>query len=41
MIHQNSLGLKTMAERISMLNGNLSIKSKRDEGTSISVKIPV
>jgi signal transduction histidine kinase len=41
MIHQNSLGLKTMAERISMLNGNLSIKSKRDEGTSISDKIPV
>ncbi|WP_028871172.1 sensor histidine kinase [Psychroserpens burtonensis] len=41
MINQNSLGLKTMAERISMLKGNLSIKSKRDEGTSILVQIPV
>ena len=41
MIKQNSLGLKTMAERISMLKGNLSIKSKREEGTSILVQIPV
>lgn len=41
MIKQNSLGLKTMAERISMLKGNLSISSKREEGTSILVQIPV
>ncbi|MEH6538206.1 MAG: sensor histidine kinase [Psychroserpens sp.] len=41
MINQNSLGLKTMAERISMLKGNLSIKSKKEEGTSILVQIPV
>lgn len=41
MIKQNSLGLKTMAERISMLKGNLSINSKREEGTSILVQIPV
>ncbi len=41
MIKQNSLGLKTMAERISMLHGNLSIKSKSKEGTSILVQIPV
>ncbi len=41
MIKQNSLGLKTMAERISMLQGNLSIKSKSEEGTSILVQIPV
>lgn len=41
MIKQNSLGLKTMAERISMLNGHLSISSKREEGTSILVQIPV
>lgn len=40
-IKQNSLGLKTMAERISMLKGKLSIKSKREEGTSILVQIPV
>jgi len=39
-IKQNSLGLKTMAERISMLKGNLSINSKREEGTSILVQIP-
>lgn len=41
MIKQNSLGLKTMAERISMLRGNLSIRSKKGEGTSILVQIPV
>lgn len=40
-ITQNSLGLKTMAERISMLKGSFSIKSKRAEGTSILVQIPV
>jgi signal transduction histidine kinase len=40
-INQNSLGLKTMAERISMLKGSLAIKSKRAEGTSILVQIPV
>ena len=40
-ITQNSLGLKTMAERISMLKGSFSIKSKPTEGTSILVQIPV
>ena len=37
---QNSLGLKTMAERITMLKGSFSIKSKLSEGTSILVQIP-
>ena len=41
MIKKNSLGLKTMAERVSMLKGNLSIRSKSQEGTSILVQIPV
>jgi signal transduction histidine kinase len=41
MIKQNSLGLKTMAERISMLKGSFAIKSKTEEGTSILVQIPV
>ena len=40
MINQNSLGLKTMAERISMLKGSFAIKSKTEEGTSILVQIP-
>jgi tetratricopeptide (TPR) repeat protein len=40
-ITQNSLGLKTMAERIAMLKGSFAIKSKRAEGTSILVQIPV
>lgn len=40
-IKLNSLGLKTMAERISMLKGSLSIKSKKEEGTSLLVQIPV
>ncbi len=38
---ENSLGLKTMAERVSMLKGSFAIKSKREEGTSILVQIPV
>lgn len=40
-IRQNSLGLKTMAERISMLKGSFSIKSMKTKGTSILVQIPV
>jgi signal transduction histidine kinase len=40
-ITQNSLGLKTMAERISMLKGSFAIKSIRTEGTSILVQIPL
>lgn len=40
MSKQNSLGLKTMAERISMLKGSFAIKSKKTEGTSILVQIP-
>ena len=38
---QNSLGLKTMAERVSMLKGSFAIKSKTEEGTSILVQIPI
>ncbi|MFT6825681.1 MAG: signal transduction histidine kinase [Patiriisocius sp.] len=40
-ILQNSLGLKTMAERIRILKGKLSIQSTRELGTTILVKIPV
>jgi signal transduction histidine kinase len=40
-VNQNSLGLKTMAERIAMLKGSFAIKSIRTEGTSILVQIPV
>jgi signal transduction histidine kinase len=40
-VTQNSLGLKTMAERISMLKGSFAIKSIRTEGTSILVQIPL
>lgn len=40
-IQQNSLGLKTMAQRIRMLKGSLSIKSKEEVGTTILVKIPL
>jgi signal transduction histidine kinase len=38
---QNSLGLQTMAERIRILKGKLSIQSKKEVGTSIVVTIPV
>jgi signal transduction histidine kinase len=38
---QNSLGLKTMAERIRILKGSLSIESEKEEGTTLFVKIPV
>jgi signal transduction histidine kinase/tetratricopeptide (TPR) repeat protein len=40
-ILQNSLGLKTMAERIRILKGKLSIQSTRELGTTILVKIPL
>ncbi|MCK0158226.1 sensor histidine kinase [Cellulophaga sp. F20128] len=40
-ILQNSLGLKTMAERIRILKGKLSIQSTRAIGTTILVKIPI
>ena len=40
-ILENSLGLKTMAERIRILKGNLSIQSKEDLGTTILVNIPI
>lgn len=40
-ITQNSLGLKIMAERISMLKGSFSIKSMKTKGTSILVQISV
>ncbi|WP_162254202.1 ATP-binding protein [Sediminicola sp. YIK13] len=38
---RNSLGLKTMAERIRILKGNLSIQSQEDLGTTILVNIPI
>lgn len=37
----NSLGLKTLKERIRILNGKLIIKSKPNNGTSIIAKFPV
>ncbi len=37
----NSLGLKTMKERIRILKGSFSIKSTNNVGTAITVKIPV
>lgn len=40
-ILQNSLGLKTMAERIRILKGKLSIQSTTALGTTILVKIPI
>ncbi|MDN3664425.1 histidine kinase [Algibacter miyuki] len=36
----NSLGLKTMTERINILKGSLAIKSKKNKGTLILVQIP-
>ncbi len=40
-LKQHSLGLKTIAERIRMLKGVLSIKSKKGEGTDIVSQIPI
>tara|TARA_R110000744_G_scaffold323017_1_gene428905 strand:- start:647 stop:2809 length:2163 start_codon:yes stop_codon:yes gene_type:complete len=40
-ILQNSLGLKTMAERVRILKGKLSIQSTKELGTTILVKIPI
>jgi len=38
---QNSLGLKTLAERIQILNGKLKIDSKINNGTTITALIPI
>lgn len=38
---KNSLGLKTIFERIRIMNGNLSIDSKPNNGTSFIFSIPV
>lgn len=38
---QNSLGLKTMLERINILKGTINFKSKKGEGASVIVQIPV
>ena len=38
---QNSLGLKTIAERISMFKGKFSIESKAGKGTKIFALIPI
>lgn len=40
-IRNNSLGLKTMAERMSILKGALTLKSKVKEGTTIRAQIPI
>ncbi len=40
-VKQHSLGLKTIAERIRMLKGTLSIKSKKEEGTLVLAQIPI
>ena len=38
---QNSLGLKTIYERIRILNGELTIDSKPNKGTTITAKLPL
>ena len=38
---KNSLGLKTIFERIKIMNGKLSIDSKLDIGTSFIFSIPL
>jgi signal transduction histidine kinase len=38
---QTSLGLKTMQERVNILKGRVTFKSKEGKGTSIIVQIPV
>lgn len=38
---QHSLGLKTMAERIKIMKGNLQIESEIDKGTTIKAIIPI
>lgn len=40
-LQSESLGLKTMAERIRILKGTLSIYSKIGQGTTVTAKIPV
>ena len=40
-IKEQSLGLKTMAERIKILQGTLSIKSKKGQGTTVKAMIPI
>lgn len=37
----NSFGIKIMEERVYLLSGDISIKSKLEEGTFICVKIPI
>jgi signal transduction histidine kinase len=37
---RDSFGLFGIAERVGQLNGTLSIRSARSEGTSIDVKLP-
>ena len=38
---KNSLGLKTIFERIKIMNGNLSINSKINNGTNFIFSIPI
>nr|BFE73371.1 hypothetical protein GCM10020092_066720 [Actinoplanes digitatis] len=33
-------GLRGMAERVRLLGGELRVRSRRDEGTTIEVRIP-
>ncbi len=40
-LKQNSLGLKTIEERIKILKGTLTLKSKKGQGTTVLAQIPV
>jgi len=39
--HAGKLGLVGMQERVSLLNGSLSIKSEPGKGTSITASVPI
>ncbi|MBM7551177.1 GAF domain-containing sensor histidine kinase [Thalassobacillus pellis] len=39
--HSPSFGLKGMKERVALYNGNLIIKSKKNQGTVIDVEVPL
>ena len=36
-----SFGLSGMSERVALLGGKIDIKSKRNEGTTIEIRIPI
>jgi signal transduction histidine kinase len=39
--NKNSLGLKTIFERIKILNGTISVNSQQNKGTNFIFTIPV